>query len=230
MAIEFQAISTTLGISYFDVVTYLIPKQCPHCYVWMIPSTIDAKQLSYDLHFDMNFLSHSCVGCKKSFVTTHFRKTSNNSITFHSVYPEMTNKAVPIIIAEFSPQFANIYRQAALAENLDQIELATTGYRMALEILVKDYLIAEFPELEEQIKYLSLHQCLTEYFKDISNSVAAHVVKSLSNDYVHYIKKHTHAGFEELKFYFEIFVNDIETKLKLKKPIIKKANILSSMS
>lgn len=223
MAIEFQTIKTKLDLPYFDGVSYLIPKQCPHCEVIMIPSIVDAQKLSYDVQYDMDFLSHLCIGCEKNFITTHFRRISNNSISFVSIYPELSNSIVPTIVSDFSPQFANIYKQATIAENLNHIELATTGYRMALEILVKDFLIAEYPNQEEQIKHASLDNCLLEYFQDVSSSVSIHAIKSLGNDYVHYVKKHTNAGFDELKFYFDIFVHSIETRLKLKHPVANAA-------
>lgn len=218
LALETQIIELKSSTSYFNTIKYEIPKKCPHCNVVIAPTNLDSQKVSYDSSNDINFVLHRCTYCNKNYISTHLRNKSNRSTTLLSIYPEVAEESAPEIIEKFSPRFARIFQQAAKAEILNHIELAATGYRMALEVLVKEYAILENPDQEEDIKKSTLNNCLQKYFKDMPTSVAGHVVKTLGNDYAHYIQKHMDVDFKELKTYLNIFLLHIEMNLKIKHP------------
>lgn len=218
---------------YFDNKSYIIPTKCPHCEICSHPKTITAESLPYpDLVINksvgikvtyphsgnLDVLMHQCILCEKHYFTLHLHYSNNKNPKFLLSYPSVSFNDVPTILVEHYPRFAEIYKQAHAAEQLDHIELAATGYRMSLEILAKDFAISENPEDEDKIKELSLNNCLQQYFQDMSSSVSGHVVKSLGNDYAHYIRKHMDVEFSELKYYLNIFLENIEKRLKLKHP------------
>lgn len=92
-------------------------------------------------------------------------------------------------ICTLSPNFVQIYHQAAKAEFFGLEEIAGPGYRKALEFLVKDYLISI--ELGDQAKKdeiaaRGLHRCIT----DLNNGrlqAGANAAKLTGNDQSHYV-------------------------------------------
>lgn len=68
-------------------------------------------------------------------------------------------------VAKRFPRFIEIYGQAQRAEGEGLYELDAIGYRKALEILVKDYVLENNPKLK-RIKKASLAQCTRDYVKD----------------------------------------------------------------
>lgn len=216
MSIEMQAY-TPRASDYFSI-EYSIPKKCPHCNVVMYPQTTECQQINYDDSFEMNFILLKCTSCLKRFLVTFLRQKGTETVNFLSVYPSIGGEEISKTIEDFSPKFVKIYKQAVAAEQLNHIELAATGYRMALEVLSKEFAILENPDKEDKIKNATLNNCLKEYFGDVSLSVAGHVVRILGNDYVHYIQKHPNVGFDEIKYFMNIFLLNIEMRLKIKNP------------
>lgn len=218
MTTEFQSIKVQSNEAYYSNSEYHIPAKCPHCNLFIFAETHNPKQANYNSGYNLDFLTHKCPSCSKLYLTMHLHSLENNEKTFISIYPELINVEIPAMVEEKFPRFAEIYKQASTAENLNHIELAATGYRMALEILAKAFAIAEHPNEEETIKNSSLNNCLQNYYKDLMSSVAGHVVKTLGNDYAHYVRKHMDVEFTELKYYLQIFILYIEMQLKLKNP------------
>jgi len=54
-------------------------------------------------------------------------------------------------ITVLSPNFVDIFNQAAKAESLNLNHIAGIGFRKALEFIIKDYLILKNPDKEENI-------------------------------------------------------------------------------
>lgn len=217
MSIDMQTYTPNTSDTYFKTV-YSIPKKCPHCNVVILPVATECKKTSYNNDSDLNLLLLKCANCSKNYLVTFLRMKRNGNASFLSIYPSIGGEEISKTIENFSPKFVNIYKQAVTAEQLNHIELAATGYRMALEILSKEFAIFMNPEKEDQIKSATLNNCLQEYYSDVSLSVAGHVVRILGNDYVHYIQKHPDVGFDEIKYFMNIFLLNIEMRLKIMNP------------
>lgn len=103
-------------------------------------------------------------------------------------------------IGRTSPRFIEIYRQAAKAEDgLDQ--LCGTGYRKALEFLIKDYVktLPENTDKEEAIEKCQLSPCISNFVRDTSVELCASRATWLGNDETHYIKKWPDKDLSDLK-------------------------------
>ncbi|MEC1437386.1 DUF4145 domain-containing protein [Bacillus sonorensis] len=206
------------NIIYFSEKTYCVPKKCPHCSNFISVLIVNQHTFPYSQNSNVDFLLHKCPECNSHFVTTHLRNNRENTNEFISSYPAFVKHQHPEIVENFSPRFVEIYNQAYIAEQMNHLTLAGTGYRIALEILVKDFAISENPNDEKKIEGLTLNNCIQNYFKDLESAAPAHVVRILGNDYAHYIKKFDQVAFNELKYYLDVFVINIEMKLKIKNP------------
>ncbi|WP_411765862.1 DUF4145 domain-containing protein [Staphylococcus shinii] len=103
-------------------------------------------------------------------------------------------------------------------QNQNFTDLAATGYRSALEILIKDYALDFNLDTQEQISKLNLNNVISKYFKNENDAlISADVVRIMGNSFTHWDKDQD-ASLDEIKYYMHIFINYIEMKLRLKTP------------
>ena len=69
-------------------------------------------------------------------------------------------------VRNISPDFVNIYNQALIAEFINLNDLKGIGLRKSLEMLIKDFAFSEFPDRSEEIKKMSLAQCITGFLDE----------------------------------------------------------------
>lgn len=115
------------------------------------------------------------------------------------------------LIENLSPEFTDIYNQSFQAETEGLYKIASTGYRKAMEFLVKDYLIKTNPAKSEKIKKKSLSACI----KEIDNSnikTLAEESSWLGNDEA----KQGSGDISELKTFIEALVHYINMDLIFK--------------
>ena len=196
------------------------PNSCPHC-ATCNESMLMSKQ---SLYFDANRTAYMAIFkstcCKKAFLCTYLKRNDVKQAELLSVYPHHQGMVIPQNIKDFSPRFAELHRQAAFAEQNNCFDLAGSGYRNAMEILIKDYAVNILGHDYNSVVKKSLYQSICDYLPSIDSQVAADVIRKLGNDYTHYETKYTDVDFEGLKVYFELFVINIKGLLLLKKPII----------
>lgn len=119
-------------------------------------------------------------------------------------------------LTEVSSRFTTIWSQACEAENRGMDEIAGPGFRKALEVLVKDYLIWREPggDREKTIRE-SLAACIKR-FGDEAIVQFAERAAWLGNDHAHYDKKHTtHDDLGSLKLLIEACVGEVSKRVKL---------------
>lgn len=102
-------------------------------------------------------------------------------------------------VEEVSPRFVKIYNQAQDAEEESLDEISGPGFGKALEFLVKDYLIKSLPEEEEQIKKLSLYNCIHEKLDNPKIKTLADRARVIRNDETHYERKYEQSDVNDLK-------------------------------
>ncbi|MCH9005343.1 MAG: DUF4145 domain-containing protein [Proteobacteria bacterium] len=110
----------------------------------------------------------------------------------------------------------NTYEQAAAAESYGLSEICGGGYRKALEILVKDYLIGKCESLgvtEDAIKELPLGQCIENYVVDPMTKAVAKRAAWLGNDETHYTRKWVENDLDDLKTLIKIVINAIDSEV-----------------
>lgn len=94
-------------------------------------------------------------------------------------------------------------------------EIAGPGFRKALEVLVKDYLIWREPEGDrEKIIRDGLITCIRRIGDDAIVQFAERAAW-LGNDHAHYEKKHTAHDLESMKLLIEAFVGEVSKQVKL---------------
>lgn len=137
------------------------------------------------------------------------------------VYPHLKPTILPENIRELSPRFVNLYEQSYTAEQNGHTELAGSGYRNSIEILIKDFAIKKLDAPEKNVCKMDLYTSIGTYLKEVNiDTSAADVIRVLGNDYTHYQRKYDGIDFIVVKRYLEIFIQQIETKLLLMEPIV----------
>lgn len=126
------------------------------------------------------------------------------------------NREFSDIIKGISKRFPRIYDQAMLAEENDFDEICGSGYRRALEFLVKDYLIAQFPLEKEKIKRMWLKKAIDRIDNE-NVKICAERAAWLGNDETHYVRIWQDKDIENLKDLIDLMVSWIESEEKTKK-------------
>lgn len=184
-------------------ITYNSVEKCPVCKHAIKPQTI--YHSVHSNNNNENFFSVFCLcnACFNTFVTEYelFNHTSGpyTSNMLYSAPERFEPKQFEDLITTLSPQFIKIYNQALAAETTSLDEIAGLGYRKALEFLVKDYSISEFPEKESEIKSMSLSQCIKKYIDDHRIKTLVERSAWIGNDEAHYIKKQTDKDVTDMK-------------------------------
>lgn len=134
------------------------------------------------------------------------------------IYPPPPREAISQEISDLSPRFGTIITQARIAEAQDLTELAGMGYRKALEILTKDYLIAQHPHKKDEIEKEWLSKSI-ERIDDMDLQELARRAVWLGNDETHYTRRWKNKDLNDLKFLVEHTVGVIANRLKARRHI-----------
>ncbi|MBZ5943947.1 DUF4145 domain-containing protein [Leuconostoc gelidum subsp. gasicomitatum] len=199
-----------------------LPKFCPHCGAVNNPKSqilSRNKIKTSDKEEIVISVTHFCNACNKSHFSIEVQN-DDNSFSIKSVYPETQPTLLADEVTRLSPRFAKVYADSEAAEQRGATELAGTGYRSALEILIKDYALKYSGDTKEAIAKLNLSSAIQKYFNgDVFN--AAEVVRLLGNDYTHWEKQYDFK-LSQLKAYLDIFVSYIKMQVMVKEPIVSK--------
>lgn len=166
-----------------------MPQKCPYCgkdFAFendrhlIDASFIDAPAKSWFFAVD----ALTCWHCKH--VSIAIRDPKDNLLSF---FPSNLNTDLPNEISKLSPRTCAVYLQVQAAQNFGLDNLRGAGLRIALEILVTDYLVKfkGMPELE--VAKLSLSRRLYA-LKDWNSlaSTCADIVRRFGNDEIHFFK------------------------------------------
>lgn len=221
-------------------ITVKVPEICPICNKNMLPRCFPNVSVS-DVEIDSTgnipvyeaALIARCTSCNHLY-TIFFKLFSNNEfdpIPFGDLYfqTKIPKIDVPISknIKNISPSFVKIYTQALQAEKLQLNELVGMGLRKALEFLIKDYAIFNYPKKELEIKKLPLSQVIEKYVDFNDLKILAKGAAWIGNDETHYVKKWPHKDLNDLKKYIEASMSFIELKSNIfdaQKMIEEKSN------
>lgn len=187
---------------------------CPFCRTNIIPKYLFAVPSTQS---EINVLAQCTFSpCKKAFIALY---DNNAPRKFIQIEPTAmpTVKYFSDTINDLSPNFVVIYNQSYAAEQLSLNQICGTGYRKALEHLIKDYLISIKSEEQHQlIKDKFLNNCIRD---DIDNEnikrVAARAVW-LGNDETHYTRKWGDKDVSDLKKLIDLTIHWIEHEIQTK--------------
>jgi hypothetical protein len=187
------------------------PDKCPFCHKSITPRTYQAFKKNNQLE-----IVFGCpdANCGRIFISQYQMVSTSNTFYYKSsTIGNFIEKVFAEDITALSPNFVDIYNQAAKSESLNLFHIAGIGYRKALEFLIKDYLIKNKPDKEDELKNKFLGNCIKE---DINNSNLKKVAERatwLGNDETHYIRKWEDKDINDLKILIELSVRWIEMEL-----------------
>lgn len=192
-----------------------IPNQCTICHYYINPIRLGPPIAKGGKR--KCFLVFQCPNCLNLFISEYMAE-----INVHGIYDDYNLiKTSPVThkihkfnqnISDLSSRFVKIYNESLYAESEGLLEICGPGYRKALEILVKDYLIKESPDDEDKIKQKPLGQCIHEIDNRRIQSCAKRAVW-LGNDETHYIRKWENKDLQDLKKLIELVVHYIEMEI-----------------
>jgi hypothetical protein len=208
----------------------LEPEQCPICHFAIAPRTLIAvlsanpdRDAGVKAYMDVAF---QCVrrDCGSIFIglySNHGLLEEDDEIEsfeFYGVLPSMFRKPdLSEEITQLSPNFAEIYGQAAAAEHYMLNQIAGVGYRKALEFLIKDYCIYRHPDKKEEIKAKFLDKCIKTYVDDANIKDCAELATWLGNDETHYVRRWEDKDIKDLKALVNLTMTWIQTNLLTEK-------------
>lgn len=177
------------------------PNFCCACGAIAYPLFLSGNQFPQDSgdFFNNFFALVVCPACGTGLVLT-YRISSPETASLVDYAPlKPQERTFDPSISDISGRFVKIYNQALAAETLGYDEIAGMGYRKALEILIKDFLIKQNPANAESIISEPLSQIISNEIQSPKLQAMASRAAWLGNDHVHYYQKHTDKDLEDLK-------------------------------
>ncbi|PFM59520.1 hypothetical protein COJ48_24870 [Bacillus cereus] len=190
---------------------------CPKCKHAIIPNLLGMEEF-YDVSKSYYKICTTlyCPNCFNSFIAQYsfpngLDDTECNHAKLDFFGPKsQSEEKFSKIIEEISPDFIRFYNQALAAEQMDLTDIAGPGYRKALEFLVKDFAIKNYPDKKEKIEDASLSQCINNYLDNPNMIKVAHAATWVGNDQVHYKQKHIDRNIDDLKTFIKVALSYIE--------------------
>ena len=205
----FSTVSKTLTIQ--------IPQTCPCCGIGNNPTNNEAGKLEIQEGYIFS-MHHRCPACKKYHMTYQEYLNQDDKTTMILVYPNKVVIDIDDLFIEHAPRFVEFYSEAVEAEKMGLENIAGTGYRSAIECLIKDYALAF--ELDDK-EYLSdpkltFNNAIDRYVKnDDLLKGALHFIRTVGNDYTHW-NKSTSISLPQLKNYVDIIIQIFKSKFMMK--------------
>lgn len=163
--------------------------------------------------------------CLRLFLATFLRldghpdyKFLDNYYKHHSTAPRYIKpRDFDQEITNLSQRFVEVYQEAETAKQYGLLEIAGPGFRKAFEILIKDYLISQYPaEIDKIKKNHKLQNLISEKITDEMLKEAATRAGWLGNDETHYEKTWINKDISDLLSLIDIAIHSIANNIKLK--------------
>jgi len=177
MSNKFAKIKLKLNSSQDEICD--VPCICPHCGAIMAPQHIVNGAASHaGILYMLAIFVPNC--CEKPFYVVYTRPNGSNKSKYTTHYPNKTPVVLPESLS-FSPRFVEYYAQSNTAEQNGHLELASCGYRNALEMLVKDFAVIKLGESAESVSKKTLVQAIESYLPQPNLKNGADIVRILGN-------------------------------------------------
>lgn len=164
----------------------------------------------YASHLTIVYICPS-ESCREFFLGYYEKK--NSLYAFVTCRP--TEPAVPKFpefVMKFSESYCDIYTECHKAEVFGLKQVSGTGYRRALEFLIKDYLISRRPDDRAEIENCPLGSCIETYVNDAHVKDVARRASWLGNEGTHYNQRWVEQDLRELKSVLQLVLRWIETE------------------
>lgn len=204
---------STLG----KTITIQIPKTCPLCGIGNNPTNNEAGKLEIQEGYIIT-LHHRCPSCKKYHMTNQEYLRQSDETTMALVYPNKVVTDIDRLFIDHAPRFVEFYSEAIEAEKMWLENIAGTGYRSAIECLIKDYALDFGLDDKEYLSSpkLSFNNAIDRYIKDDELLKGAlHFIREVGNDYTHW-DKNSSISLLTMKHYVEIIIQIFKSKFMMK--------------
>ena len=201
-----------------DIYGYLYshPNECPYCHKHIIPEfVVDYKTKDESIIYATLLCPNS--ECDKTFIAEYELFNQTKFYYDKLLQYKIATESFSDEINQISHSFIEIYNQAYFAEQNGLLEICGVGYRKSLEFLIKDYLIFNFPDREENIKKITIANCIKTYVEDVRIKTTASRAIWLGNDHTHYEQKWENKNLNDLKTLIKLTINWIESEILTKK-------------
>ena len=134
------------------------------------------------------------------------------------VYPNKIVTDIDRLFIDHAPRFVEFYSEAIEAEKMGLENIAGTGYRSAIECLIKDYALAFELDTKEYLSdpKFTFNNAIDRYVKDDDLLKSAlHFIRIVGNGYTHW-NKSTSISLSQLKNYVDIIIQIFKSKFMLK--------------
>lgn len=205
----FSTVSKTLTIQ--------IPQTCPWCGIGNNPTNNEAGKIEIQEGYIFS-MHHRCPACKKYHMTNQEYLHQADKTTMVLVYPNKVVTDIDRLFIEYAPRFVEFYSEAIEAEKSGLENIAGTGYRSAVECLIKDYALVFELDTKEYLSdpKLTFNNAIDRYVKDDDLLKGAlHFIRTVGNGYTHW-NKSTSISLPELKNYVDIIIQIFKSKFMLK--------------
>lgn len=193
-----------------------LPSLCPCCGIAVQPTILSGIVIdNEDEELNIAYLLNICPSCNECFMSKHiFDNDDFEGYLFISSVPTPhSDQSFSKSLSAMSPDFVKIYNESLYAEDLGLVLICGMGYRKALEFLVKDYIIFKKPELRDIVSSKMLSACIKDHISDERLKTLAKASTWIGNDETHYIKKHEHLNYKNLKIFINAFVTFVDAEL-----------------
>ena len=189
-----------------------LPDTCPFCHRSIRPNPI--RGYIYRKEMEV-FFSCPHDNCLKGFIGYYefLPSASYQKFKGKTTQGVLTSRTFSDHINSISQDFSRIYNQAFTAEQQGLTEICGVGYRKALEFLLKDYAIINFPDKKEHIEKIQLAKVIGEFVHDSRIKSVSKRAVWLGNDETHYVRKWEGKNLEDLKRLIDLTLHWVEMEI-----------------
>lgn len=191
-----------------------VPCECPICHQKVKPIYVAHYPKNSDMTSeDKLHVVFACPNdeCEHVFVAYYQRVGYDQEL--RAVLPRSPEEPdVPKSVATISPRFVKVYTQAEAAHSYQLDEVAGGGYRKALEVLVKDFLIVRRIKDESTVIKMNLHDAIKALPSEVATNLA-YFTKLLGNDETHFYPELSGKDIEDLRGYLDATVTTLKLYL-----------------
>jgi hypothetical protein len=188
------------------------PPQCPRCSRFI--SAIFTGALS-EKGEDYEEAVFKCPNCLNFFIGVYTKRYGFDVYNFRASLPNTPVSVEFPLIDLISDRFSEIYNQTVAAEAYGLIDIAGTGYRKALEFIVKDYCIAMNPEDGGQIRKKFLKNVIDDHIDNGKLKRAATLTVWLGNDEGHYERRWVDKDLTDLKALLSLTIAFVQEEIQM---------------
>ena len=185
----------------------MFPNRCPQCHHAIEPVLVEGVVPQHDSMGPSTLeLCFQCPqrNCHRLFIGRYSGEWEVGSYDHaYRLYSTTTYTPPPPThepeVAAISPQFQEVFKEAAAAEAWNLKGIAGCGYRKALEFLIKDYAVTLNPDRSDDIRAAFLGKVIEEFVPDAGVKACAKRAAWLGNDETHYVRRWSDHDRDDLK-------------------------------